>query len=121
MTAHIDKTFDYDTGNVPTPARTELGDAISAGRDTATYLWQVPDDAETKLTLKGLLEFIRVESAREGRREMPKICAELLTALSASASPQQVDILQDGFDRLHKLWSSAKSGLMPGLTTMPGL
>jgi len=121
MTAHIDKMFDYDTGKVRTPARTELGDAIAAGRDTATYLWQVPDDAETRNTIKSLLEFIRVESAREGRREMPKICAELLAALNASASPQQVDILQDGFDRLHKLWSAAKSGLMPGLTTNPGL
>ena len=121
MTAHIHKTFDYDTGNVRTPGRDELGDAIISGRDTATYLWQVPNDVESRTSIKSLLEFIRVESAREGRREMPKICAELLTALNASASPQQVDILQDGFDRLYKLWNSAKSGLMPGLTTMPGV
>ena len=120
MIAHIHKTFDYDTGSVRTPKQSELGDAIIAGRDHATYLWQVPHDAETRNTIKCLLEFIRVESAREGRREMPSICAELLAALGASASPQQVDILQDGFDRLYKLWSAAKSGMMPGLSTKSG-
>jgi hypothetical protein len=43
---------------------------------------------------------------------MPKLCDELLTALRAQPTPQQVDILQDGFDRLYKLWAAAKSGLL---------
>jgi hypothetical protein len=55
---------------------------------------------------------IRRESDGQGRREMTRLVGELETALGASASPQQVEILQDGFDRLVKLWQAAKSGLM---------
>jgi hypothetical protein len=43
---------------------------------------------------------------------MNRIVGELETALGASPSPQQVEILQDGFDRLVKLWQAAKSGLL---------
>jgi hypothetical protein len=55
---------------------------------------------------------IRAECERQNRREMTRIVDELETALAASPSPQQVEILQDGFDRLVKLWQSAKSGLL---------
>jgi hypothetical protein len=116
MTKQIHKVFEFDTGKVVAPVDGALGDAITRGRDFATYLWQVPDDAETRAAIQQLLHAIRRESAQEGRREMPQICDELLTALSASPSPQQVDMLQDGFDRLYKLWSAAKSGMMPGLS-----
>jgi len=95
----------------------DLGQAISDGRDAATYLWQVPDDEGTRARVAELLRLIERESARAGRREMPQICKELLTAVGASSSPQQIDILQDGFDRLYKLWSAAKSGL--GVPTIP--
>ena len=44
-------------------------------------------------------------------QEMGRLALELETALSASASPQQVELLQDGFDRLSRLWAAAKSGL----------
>jgi hypothetical protein len=43
---------------------------------------------------------------------MPRLCDELTNWAKASPSPQQVDILQDGFERLYKLWSAAKSGLL---------
>jgi hypothetical protein len=43
---------------------------------------------------------------------MGRIVEELATAAKASPSPQQVDMLVDGFDRLTKLWQAAKSGLM---------
>jgi hypothetical protein len=59
-----------------------------------------------------LLDQIAAESAKQGRREMPRICEELKTAAKASASPQQVDILVNGFDRLVQLWQAAKSGLL---------
>jgi hypothetical protein len=42
---------------------------------------------------------------------MGRIAAELETAAQASASPRQVEILQDGFERLTRLWAAAKSGL----------
>jgi hypothetical protein len=55
---------------------------------------------------------IKDECARGNRREMGRIVGELETALAATPSPQQVELLQDGFDRLVKLWQAAKSGLM---------
>ncbi|MBI2616309.1 MAG: hypothetical protein HYW52_11665 [Gemmatimonadetes bacterium] len=94
------------------PLLDALGKMIRDGKDTASYLWQVPDDAATRSRLEQLLHEIRDQSAKKGRREMPKLCDELLTALRASPSPQQVDLLQDGFDRLYKLWEAAKTGLV---------
>ena len=43
---------------------------------------------------------------------MPHICEELTTAARATPSPQQVDLLVNGFDRLVQLWQAAKSGLL---------
>lgn len=94
------------------PLLDALGKIIVEGKDAASYLWQVPDDAATRSRLQQLLAEIRDQSARKGRREMPKLCDDLLTALRASPSPQQVDLLQDGFDRLYKLWEAAKTGLV---------
>lgn len=101
----------------PGPRRSEplldaLGQMIRDGKDAALFLWQVPDDAGTRSRLEKLLQDIREQSARKGRREMPRLCDELLVALRASPSPQQVDLLQDGFDRLYKLWEAAKTGLV---------
>ncbi len=94
----------------------DLGQAIRDGKDAASFLWQVPEDVETRDRMAKLLKFIQDESEKGGRREMPQICRELQVAIAASPSPQQVDILQDGFDRLDKLWQAARSGLgMPGL------
>jgi hypothetical protein len=42
---------------------------------------------------------------------MARLVEELQTAIAASPSPQQAEILQDGFDRLTRLWQAAKSGL----------
>lgn len=94
------------------PLLDELGTAIVEGRDATDFLWQVPDDEETRARLRELIVLIRDRSAKKGRREMPAICEEMLTALSASPSPQQVDLLHGGFDRLYKLWAAAKSGLL---------
>lgn len=93
------------------PALDTLGRAIVDGRDAATYLWQVPHDEATRHRIVELLHRIRDESAKQGRREMPQVCDELIVAARATPSPQQVDILDAGFDRLYRLWSAARSGL----------
>jgi hypothetical protein len=94
------------------PLLDALGKAIVEGKEASSYLWQVPDDQATRERMAKLLEDIREQSRQKGRHEMPKLCDELLTALRASPSPQQVDLLQDGFDRLYKLWEAAKAGLV---------
>lgn len=94
-----------------TPLRDRLGDLCAAGRESAIYLWQVPDDAEVRGKIATILTEIKAEAAKGGRREMGRLAEEMETALAASPSPQQVEILQDGFDRLMRLWGAAKSGL----------
>jgi hypothetical protein len=97
--------------NTPLPDDV-LGIKIAEGKQAVEYLWHVPDDASTREKVTTLVEEIRDLSSKKGRREMPSLCDELLTALRASPSPQQVDMLHDGFNRLHKLWQAAKTGLM---------
>jgi hypothetical protein len=94
------------------PLLDDMGRLIVEGKDATAFLWQVPDDETTRARLREVLELVRDRSAKQGRREMPQLCEELLVALRAQPSPQQVDILQDGFDRLYKLWGAAKSGLL---------
>jgi hypothetical protein len=94
------------------PLLDALGELCFKGRDLAAYLWQVPDDQAVRQQLGALLVTMREEIAKSGRREMRVIVEDLETALKASPSPQQIEILQDGFDRITKLWQSAKSGLM---------
>jgi hypothetical protein len=93
------------------PLMDHLGELCKSGRDSATYLWQVPDDESVRRKIAAILAEIKVEAAKGGRQEMGRVVGELETALAASPSPQQVEILQDGFDRLTRLWAAAKSGL----------
>src|SRR4051812_12138650 len=93
------------------PLMDRLGELCKAGRESATYLWQVPDDESVRRKIAAIVAEIKVEAAKGGRQEMGRVAAELETALAASASPQQVELLQDGFDRLSRLWAAAKSGL----------
>jgi hypothetical protein len=88
-----------------------LGELCTTGRDSATYLWQVPDDESVRRKIAGILAEIKNEAAKANRREMGRVAGELESALAVSPSPQQVEILQDGFDRLLRLWAAAKSGL----------
>ena len=93
------------------PLMDRLGTLCKAGKDSATYLWQVPDDEGVRRKIVEVLVEIKAEAAKQGRNEMGRIVAELETAVAASPSPQQVELLQDGFDRLMRLWAAAKSGL----------
>jgi hypothetical protein len=93
------------------PLMDRLGELCAAGRDSATYLWQVPNDEGVRGKIAGILAEIKVEAAKSGRQEMGRLAVELETAIMASPSPQQVELLQDGFERMNRLWAAAKSGL----------
>ena len=93
------------------PLMDHLGELCRDGRESAEYLWQVPNDPEVRRKIVNLLAEITAEAAKQNRREMGRIAAELAAAAQASPSPQQVEILQDGFERLTRLWAAAKSGL----------
>jgi hypothetical protein len=94
------------------PLMDALGKLCVEGKQLAEYLWQVPNDAEARRQIVALLDKIAVEAAKQGRKEMPRICEELAPAANATPSPQQVDLLVNGFDRLYQLWQAAKSGLL---------
>jgi hypothetical protein len=94
------------------PLLDALGKLITDGKQSADYLWQVPDDQAMRDKILTILDQIAVEGAKQGRKEMPRIAEELKTAAKASPSPQQVDLLVNGFDRLMQLWEAAKSGLL---------
>jgi hypothetical protein len=94
-----------------TPLMDRLGELCASGKESAEYLWQVPGDADVRKRIADILEQIQGEVAKSGRREMGRLVEDLRTAIAASPSPQQAEILQDGFDRLTRLWQAAKSGL----------
>src|SRR2546427_6577292 len=91
------------------PLMDALGKLCTEGKEAADYLWQVPKDEAMRQKILDLLEQIAVESAKQGRKEMPRICEELKTAAQASASPQQVDILVNGFDRLPQVHQAVEA------------
>ena len=93
------------------PLMDRLGELCKAGRDNATYLWQVPGDEGVRRKIVEVLAEIKVEAAKQGRQEMGRLVADLEKAATTSPSPQQVELLQDGFERLTRLWAAAKSGL----------
>ena len=94
------------------PLMDGLGKLCTEGKQLADYLWQVPKDEPARHKIVAILDQIAAEAAKQGRKEMPRICEELKTAAKASPSPQQVDVLVSGFDRLVHLWQAAKSGLL---------
>ena len=94
------------------PLMDALGKLCTEGKQLADYLWQVPKDEAARQKIVAIVDQISAEASKQGRREMPRICEELKTAAKASPSPQQVDVLVTGFDRLVNLWQAAKSGLL---------
>lgn len=93
------------------PPPDALGALCIEGKQSADYLWQVPDDAGVRQRLLEILDQIVVEATKQGRREMPAVAEELKIAARATPSPQQVDLLVNGFDRLLRLWEAARSGI----------
>jgi len=75
------------------PLMDRLGELCKAGQDSATYLWQVPDDESVRRKMAAILTEIKLEAGMGGRQEMGRLAVELETALGVSPSPQQIEIL----------------------------
>src|SRR2546430_11860193 len=90
-----------------------LGKLCTDGKQLADYLWQVPDDAAVRQQILGILEQIAVESAKQGRREMPRICEDLKTA--AKRSEEHTSELQSQSNLVCRLLlEKKKTHLQPG-------
>src|SRR3989449_1062205 len=94
------------------PLMDGLGKLCTEGKQLADYLWQVPKDEPARHRIVAILDQIAAEAGKQGRTGMPRICEELKPAAKPPPSPQQVDVLVTGFDRLVNLWQAAKSGLL---------
>src|SRR2546427_12529982 len=90
------------------PLMDALGKLCTEGKEAADYLWQGPKDEAMRQKILDLLDQIAVESAKQGRKEMPRVCEELKTAAQASAGPQQGGILVHGFAPPVHLWAGAQ-------------
>jgi hypothetical protein len=89
-----------------------LGKLCFEGQDVASYLFQVPDDEAQWERVRGIVDSIMTETANSNRRELPAIASDLKAALSQPPSMLVAEQLMTGFDRMTKLWKSARSGLM---------
>lgn len=88
-----------------------MGRLLAQGADVAAYLFQVPDDHGERLKVAAILDEIRREAAPTNARELPKIAAALRRVLAEPPSSDQAARLQDGFDRMRRLWAAARSGI----------
>jgi hypothetical protein len=96
----------------PRPAVIDrVGKLCQMGKDSADYLFQVPDDAAELEKVAKILDAILDDKSMRGRKEAPRIVIEMKEALEGPPSAMVAESLQVGFDRLTKLWMSARSGL----------
>ncbi|UCG88628.1 MAG: hypothetical protein JSW71_08840 [Gemmatimonadota bacterium] len=89
-----------------------LGRLCFEGHDVANYLFQVPDDASQWERLQRVVDAILAETAKTKRKELPAIAMEMREVMQGPPSAMAAEQLVSGFDRMIKLWKSAKSGLM---------
>lgn len=89
----------------------QLGTLCHQGLDIASYLFQVPDDEAERQKIGRIVEAIAQEPVVKGRREFPKILEEMRLTLEGPATPMSAEVLNDGFERMVKLWHTSRSGL----------
>ncbi len=89
----------------------KLGTLCHEGLDSASYLFQVPEDEAMREKLRGIVEAIAKDPLVKGRREFPRIVDEMRETLAGPGSPMSAEVLHDGFDRMVKLWHTTKSGI----------
>ena len=89
----------------------KLGTLCHQGLDIATYLFQVPDDESEREKLRQIVEAIGQDPLVKGRREFPKIVDEMRETLAGPGTPMSAEALNDGFERMVKLWHTTRSGL----------
>ena len=89
-----------------------LGRLLFQGQEVASYLFQVPDDKSEWQKLSAMVDQIIRELSTSARVELPQIAQEMKQLLAEDPSISVADQLVAGFDRMVKLWKSARSGLM---------
>ena len=88
-----------------------LGRLCQDGFELGRYLFQVPDDEGERERVREILEAILADPAIKGRTEFPKIAQEIQRALEGPPSPEVSELVQDGFERMLRLWDSVRSGI----------
>ena len=89
----------------------DLGQLCKEGEDIAKYLFQVPDDQAQRDKLSRVVDAILADKSMALRKEFPKLAGEMKELLSQPPSVMNSQMLQAGFDRMTRLWQSARSGM----------
>lgn len=85
----------------------KLGTLCHQGMDIASFLFQVPDDEAGRNRLAAIVEAIGQEEAVNGRHEFPAILDDMREALAGPANSMSAEKLNDGFERMVKLWHAS--------------
>jgi len=93
--------------NEPNPPRRSqpplmdgLGKLCTEGKQLADYLWQVPKDEPARHKIVAILDQIAAEAGKQGRKRNAAHLRGAQDRRQGDPSPQQVDVLVTGFDRL---------------------
>ena len=89
----------------------KVGKLCYEGKDVAAYLYQVPADEDQRQRMRTILDAILGHLEKTKRRELPGIARDLKEVLAGPPTIMAAEQLQDGFDRMVKLWEAARSGL----------
>jgi len=91
------------------PTMVSLGSLIHAGRLATEALWAHPDDSVGRGQVEELVARVRMEANYLGLSEMLVVCDEIGPIANAAPTPQAVEILINGFERLARHWRAAQT------------
>ncbi len=89
----------------------DLGRLCKQGKDMANYLFQVPNDEAQREKLGKTLDAILADKSMTSRKELPQVAREMKELLAQPPSVINAEMLEAGFDRMTRLWQSARSGM----------
>ena len=85
-----------------------LGTLIEQGRAATEDLWQAPDDPAVRARAGGAFAALVALVHDLGTAEMQAICDRFCPKANAAPTPQAIEFMQDGLERLHTLWLGAR-------------
>lgn len=85
-----------------------LGTLIEQGRAATEDLWQAPDDPSVRARAGGAFAALVAVVQASGTDEMRVICERFCPKANAAPTPQAIEFMQDGLERLHALWRAAQ-------------
>ena len=90
------------------PSLVSLGSLIQQGRVATERLWAHPDDSAGRRHVEELIAQVRIEATALGQSAMLPVCDEVGPVANSAPTPQAVEILIGGFEKLARLWRASQ-------------